>query len=845
MRQSVIKEDDKYDIKYQNMLNRKYETNSDKIDADERNNKYVKSLVQESESKSDTGCLMLDLKFKNWNKFLKQIPDEDLYTDEEEYGKELEPHCTVLYGFDQSVDVNKVKKYLQTLSEPIKLSLNKIDLFENDKFDVVKFSVVSKDLNKLHKFFKNNFENNESFDTYSPHVTIAYVKKGLGKKFVTNNFEPIELESTQFTYSLGKGLEKVKIDIGSSLNEYAQNILNKLADKFRAENPNLTDEQLSYYINRFDQLKSSPKVTQKDILKYSFADLEKLVDSFPTKMKSQPKSSDNNDVEFSDGELIYNKAPLQILHGDSPKQCVKIKGDFSASWCIARTSGNMYHNYRFGNSEPSFYFVKNLERLNKITKLKDDPYCFFVVQINNQGRYIVTSALNDGDKELTWEQLLKIEPLLQGTDKLFVHKALSDDDKADYKRFKNGFPDNMYKELSFDDKKKYISITNKLSDNQFEKTPDELINDYISIGSTLSDQQFDLIKNKKSLLNNYRRVTISSIPDYLNDDIYMDNRWSVLTDDEIIDIYEKRKSNRSDIIRYKPSMIKYFKDDISDFSGDSIVYILRHNPSLIKYFENNLKEIDAMGMSILLSYQPEFIKYFEDKLYSCGSNCIREILTYQPSLVKYFEKVLWKLSNIDLLNILKKQPQLTEYIENARQNFVKARTTEEIKMLIQHMPSFIDVFIDLFKDRLSEFDETDVKDIVTGNPSFAKYFKKDDINELVKLAEEFLNESESIDDEEINELLNHIKTNVISEALYQGKSVTLNKPTQGDVKKFKVYVKNKSGKVIKVNFGSKDYNIKKNNPDRKKSYCARSKGIEGGGTDKTKANYWSRRQWKC
>ena len=68
---------------------------------------------------------------------------------------------------------------------------------------------------------------------------------------------------------------------------------------------------------------------------------------------------------------------------------------------------------------------------------------------------------------------------------------------------------------------------------------------------------------------------------------------------------------------------------------------------------------------------------------------------------------------------------------------------------------------------------------------------------------------------------------------------------RGDVKKFKVYVKNKKGKVVKVNFGSKDYNIKKNNPNRKKSYCSRSKGIEGGGKDKTKANYWSRRMWKC
>lgn len=83
-----------------------------------------------------------------------------------------------------------------------------------------------------------------------------------------------------------------------------------------------------------------------------------------------------------------------------------------------------------------------------------------------------------------------------------------------------------------------------------------------------------------------------------------------------------------------------------------------------------------------------------------------------------------------------------------------------------------------------------------------------------------------------------------SEALYQGKEVTLNKPMPGDVKKSKVYVKDSEGKVKKVNFGDKGLSIKKNNPERKKSYCARSAGI-GNTADKTSANYWSRKAWDC
>jgi hypothetical protein len=46
-------------------------------------------------------------------------------------------------------------------------------------------------------------------------------------------------------------------------------------------------------------------------------------------------------------------------------------------------------------------------------------------------------------------------------------------------------------------------------------------------------------------------------------------------------------------------------------------------------------------------------------------------------------------------------------------------------------------------------------------------------------------------------------------AKYQGREVKLNKPMPGDVKKFKVYVKNDKGKVIKVNFGDPNMSIKK------------------------------------
>ena len=70
----------------------------------------------------------------------------------------------------------------------------------------------------------------------------------------------------------------------------------------------------------------------------------------------------------------------------------------------------------------------------------------------------------------------------------------------------------------------------------------------------------------------------------------------------------------------------------------------------------------------------------------------------------------------------------------------------------------------------------------------------------------------------------------------------LNKPMRGDVKKFKVYVKDpKTGNVKKVNFGDPNMRIKKSNPKRRKSFRARHNCDNPG--PKTKARYWSCRKW--
>ena len=85
----------------------------------------------------------------------------------------------------------------------------------------------------------------------------------------------------------------------------------------------------------------------------------------------------------------------------------------------------------------------------------------------------------------------------------------------------------------------------------------------------------------------------------------------------------------------------------------------------------------------------------------------------------------------------------------------------------------------------------------------------------------------------------------ITEAEYQGKTVKLNDPirtSENPNKKFKVYVKGPSGKVVVVRFGDPNMSIKRDDPARRKSFRARHNCDNPG--PKYKARYWSCKFWE-
>lgn len=123
-----------------------------------------------------------------WGK--EHIPDEWLYEPENpEYGREKTIHATVLEGFHRDSIEDFIKSLMSLGGRgyiPAKIELGKVDKFSQSDYDIVKVNLKSRDLEVIHEFFSENFPNTQAHNVYRPHLTVAYVKKGLAEGLVGN-----------------------------------------------------------------------------------------------------------------------------------------------------------------------------------------------------------------------------------------------------------------------------------------------------------------------------------------------------------------------------------------------------------------------------------------------------------------------------------------------------------------------------------------------------------------------------------------------------------------------------------------------------------------------------------
>lgn len=172
--------------------------------------------------KHEFGCVMLVFDCPEINKLQDVINPNDLYEDpdDDSFGLETESHVTLLYGLHKGVDSNDVKTALSGITFD-DCKLYNPSIFENEKYDVLKFDVgyVARGGAFLSKANKElmKFPYTSDFPDYHPHMTVAYLKPGKGKKYsdiFKKKVDEIKLSPKHALFSQTNGKkERLKINI--------------------------------------------------------------------------------------------------------------------------------------------------------------------------------------------------------------------------------------------------------------------------------------------------------------------------------------------------------------------------------------------------------------------------------------------------------------------------------------------------------------------------------------------------------------------------------------------------------------------------------------------------------
>ena len=149
---------------------------------------YLMKIARDKESEFGWIRVDINLELKSYMKKLTDAIDkEDIYTTQPDdlgwtYGIETDPHITLLYGLHN----DSPKECQETLKGQKGgfFTVDGVSEFEKEKYDVLKLDVKSEDLHRLHELLKKETENTQSFPEYKPHLTLSYMKKGKGKKYI-------------------------------------------------------------------------------------------------------------------------------------------------------------------------------------------------------------------------------------------------------------------------------------------------------------------------------------------------------------------------------------------------------------------------------------------------------------------------------------------------------------------------------------------------------------------------------------------------------------------------------------------------------------------------------------
>jgi hypothetical protein len=261
-----------------------------------------------------------------------------------------------------------------------------------------------------------------------------------------------------------------KIVESVALYELSDKVKKLVRDKFKQADPNLNDQQIDFYLDRWDKYSASFPVESRDITQLTFDQVEQLIDTAETKSHIKGKATTDT-VDTSSQDTVYDNNNLLILRGDLKEKCIRYGKGYS--WCISRRgANNLYFRYKISRDEPIFYFVFDRDRTTQ------DPWHAVVIYVTKDNRYMVALASNTRDQEMSWRQIESKTPKLSGLQNLFKYIPMNAEERSDYEKYNARINDKTYAAFSLEEKFKYIQFGHKLSPKKQQITPDELIGTY-------------------------------------------------------------------------------------------------------------------------------------------------------------------------------------------------------------------------------------------------------------------------------------------------------------------------------------------------------------------------------
>lgn len=167
---------------------------------------YIKTRKEAVYKRSSTQVTLNPLAATRIQEFVASLPEADVYTDPADptVGRETDSHVTALYGIDSADPAQAAAVIAGTPS--IFATLGKTSIFENEQYDVLKVDVDSPDLHALNAKLRAGTEHTSTFPDDQPHLTLAYLKKGAGKKYVgRTDFEGHTLKFDEVEFSSKDG----------------------------------------------------------------------------------------------------------------------------------------------------------------------------------------------------------------------------------------------------------------------------------------------------------------------------------------------------------------------------------------------------------------------------------------------------------------------------------------------------------------------------------------------------------------------------------------------------------------------------------------------------------------